>query len=50
MNGVEETHKNKTTHLHNTRKQNHIKQDVGVRRGSGEWRRLEDKKNGEEPE
>ena len=24
--------------------------NVGVRRGSREWRRLEDKKNGEEPE
>ena len=29
---------------------NHIKQDVGVMKSSREWRRLEDKKNGENPE
>ena len=47
VNGVEKPIKKqnkKTNHLHNKRKQkNHIKQDVGVRRGSREWRGVERK-------
>ncbi len=50
MNGVEEEKKNKTDQTPQHKKTNHIKEDVGMRRGSREWRRLEDKKNGEEPE
>ena len=49
MNGVEEAHKNKIT-TQPTKHIDHIKQDVGVRRGRREWRRLENKKNGDEPE